>query len=281
METITVNKKRAVTLVILVIAIISTVSAYGFGDDVDYYDSGSSYDSYDSYDSSSSYSYYDDDYYDDGYYGGSTFMSLPSAIYMVVLFVVIVYFSSNQRKIRQNAYHQPVNTGRTARQQPSAANLKRTDRTSLNAFFEQDPNTKLPEIENMVTNWIFQFENAWCEGDMSSCKAFIEDGLYNVYQNQLALIKTNGEKTVSKELNVAECQVESWFTENGKDILNVWIVQKKRTYKVSIENPNRITSGYDRTVYKLYYRWQIMRDNELKGDNWKLKKVDKLFQENF
>ncbi len=150
---------------------------------------------------------------------------------------------------------------------PTSGATRRIDVASLRALQQQDPKFSAADIEAKVKNWVLQFEIAWANGDMMPCRPFISDGLYNTYDMQLKMMRQNGEASRTEDLAVMQCSVEKWTKDGDKEYLDVWLQEKKRTYKVSLNNPQNVIKGDKETVFVLEYRWQLMRSAGGKSDN--------------
>lgn len=180
-----------------------------------------------------------------GYGGTSTVVPIGGGMIFIIIIVAVVFFMMVQRKNQGGGN--------------VAGMTRHIDRQSLDALAQKDPKFSAADIEAKVKNWVLQFESAWAGGDMTPCRPFISDGLYNTYQMQLNMMKQNGERSRTEDLAVMICSVERWTQDGGNEYLDVWLQEKKRTYKVDINNPDKVLKGDRNTVYILEYRWQLMR----------------------
>lgn len=230
-------------LAALVVVTLCAIPAVALGDDVDFGgggDYGGGYDSYDSY----SYSY------DSGSSGGGGNGGNLGVFVFIGAFVVVVLVNKNKKSGSGGA----PGTGA-----PSAQAGPQRHQASLEELRRVDPKFSEADIEAKVKNWVVMFETSWGDGDMTPCKDFIGEGLFNTYQGQLAMMRQNGERSRTEDLAVMNCSVESWWQDGHKEYLNVWLREKKRTYKVDLNNPGRVIKGDRNTVYHLDYRWQLVR----------------------
>lgn len=244
-------KKLCFLSFLLILLLSLTFTAAALGDDVDFggNDSGGNWDSGDSgsgwgggWDSGGGYG---------GGFGYSTPLGplqLGGGAFILLLFIVAILI------MRRKGGMFGATGGGT-----SAGASRRIDRQSLDALGQKDPNFSAADIEAKVKTWSMMFETAWAKGDMSPCRPFLSDGLYNTYQMQLDMMKQNGEASRTEDLAVMVCTAERWTQDGTNEYLDVWMQQKKRTYKVDINNPTRVVKGDKQTTYILEYRWQLMR----------------------
>lgn len=171
---------------------------------------------------------------------------------MIIIAVAVLFYILSQRR----------GTGGSM-----GGSARRIDPVSLQALQAKDAKFSCADIEAKVKNWVLQFESAWASGDMTSCRPFLSDGLYNTYQMQLDLMKKNGEASRTEDLAVMACNVEKWTQDADKEYLDVWLREKKRTYKVDANNPQNVIKGDRQTTYTLEYRWQLMRSSDSMTEN--------------
>ena len=143
--------------------------------------------------------------------------------------------------------------------QPSQRAECQVDQVSLDELMKRDPLFSAADIESTVKQWVIGFESAWCAGDMAPWQWQIGDQLLENYRAQLAMMKQNGEVSVSRDLAVLECAVERWEEDGPQEYLDVWLRVKKKTYKVAASDPDRIVAGNPHTIYHIDYRWQLVR----------------------
>lgn len=258
------NKRYFAFFVIL--ALLS-VSVFALGDDVDFGGSsdwgGSDWGSSDwgsdwgdsDWSGSSGGSFY--------FYGGS---SIVPILIVIGVMVLRIYNASRTKGSSSGGYKpRPASAARPSAAAPGGT--KKMDFASINQLLSKDPNFSVADIEAKVKNWALMFETAWCSGKMDTCRPFISDGLYNSYVSQLSMMAQNGEASRTEDMAVTTCNVESWRKDGDKEYLDVWLAVKKRTYKVSIADPNKVLKGNRNITYNLEYRWQLMRSAGSISDN--------------
>lgn len=248
-------KKLSLLSLMLALLLVLSFQASTLGDDVDFGggDTGGGWDSggwgdnggdWDDSDSGGGYIFGGSG----GGGGGSGFLTIGGGTVIIILFVIAFMLVNNK-----NGMFGPTQGGT-----PSGA-TRRTSRESLQELAQKDPKFSAADIEAKVKTWSIMFETAWAKGDMTSCRPFLSDGLYNTYQMQLDMMKKNGEASRTEDLAVMACNVERWTLDGANEYLDVWMQQKKRTYKVDINNPEKVVKGDKQTTYILEYRWQLMR----------------------
>lgn len=259
------KKKQFLLALVLVLCLVG-VTAFALGDDVDFGGSdwgGSDWGGSD-WGSSDWDSDWGDSSWDSGGSGGGGVFNLGiSPLFLVVAYLIvrIVLLPSKKNNRRRSSYTpRPSSSSRPSNRPTSTPGAtKRVDTSSIASLKKKDPGFSEADIEAKVKNWVMKFEAAWCSGSMDSCRPFISDGLYNSYVSQLDMMKQNGEASRTEDLAVTQCVVESWNTDGDKEYLNVWLSEKKRTYKVSLDNPSKVIKGNRNITYNLEYRWQLMR----------------------
>lgn len=172
------------------------------------------------------------------------------AILVIIIIIVFVVRSKRGGKGKVQSGGRPV---------INMSSTKQVDEFSLQTLQKLDPSFSRADIEAKVKNWYLMFESSWCGGDMSPARPFLSDGLFNMYQSQLSMMKQNGEAARSEDIAVTEAAVESWREDGGKEFLNVWLRVKLRTYKVKADNPDMVIKGDKFRTYYMDYRWQLMR----------------------
>lgn len=239
-------------LVFLMVSVFA-VPAAALGDDVDYdyggWDDGGGWDD-------------DDDWGGGGWTGGNDYggssgsggSSGPGTIAVIVVVAIVFIVLSAFKK--SGSGQAPT---QTMRHTSGNSDTQRKNPGSLDRLRQADPKFSASDMEAKVKNWVMQFEKAWCDGDMSPCRPFISDGLFHTYQSQLETMKQNGEIARSEDLAVTACTVESWQKDGDNEYLNVFLKEKKRTYKVDRNDPQKVIKGDRGVVYLLEYRWQLIR----------------------
>lgn len=251
------RKKRIIILLLALLLIVASaaIPAMALGDDLDYgWDMGGGW---------------DDSGGDWGGGGGGDLGGLfnmlffvgrgDSSIILIILLLAIFIIFKNRNKIHRS--------GSSGNRQSPNANMKSGGISgtfqhkpgSLAELQRQDPRFSAADLEAKVKNWVQMFEQCWANGDMSPCSPFISDGLFHSYQSQLSMMRQNGEASRTEDLSVLNCSLESWTQDGDKEYLNIWIKEKKRNYKVDINDPSKIIKGDRNITYYLEYRWQLMR----------------------
>lgn len=241
-------KRLSLLLAFTVFAVLMSVCVFSLGDDVDFgggdYGGGGGGDW-----GGGGYDYYDSDYSGDG-------SEMPPEVAVVIVVVMVIVFVYVFAKRKNGGAHIPAPSG-----------VLRVDEQSLRKLKESDPKFSAADIEAKVKTWYMMFETAWCDGDMTPCRPFISDGLFNTYQKQLEMMKKNNEAARSEDIAVIACNLEKWTVDGDKEYLDVWMRVKTKTYKVDINNPDRVIKGDKQTTYHLDYRWQLMRSAGSLSDN--------------
>jgi len=241
-------KKLRILSIAILLCTLCTVAVLAFGDDVDY---GYDY-SYDDYDYS-----YDYDYGSDSDYGGENadMETIGIIIAVIVIGIVLIQiYGKNKNGTNSEGAKKTYVPKVTTNVSP-----KSIDTESLQNLADQDLKFSAADIEAKVKTWYLMFETAWCDGDMTPCRPFISDGLFNTYQMQLENMRKLGEMTRSEDIAVTNCEIEKWINDGTNEYLSVWMKVKLKTYKVDTKNPDKVVKGYKDITYHIEYRWQLMR----------------------
>jgi len=124
---------------------------------------------------------------------------------------------------------------------------------------QRDPNFELATFLQRVANGFTIIQHAWSEQDLSSCRAFMSDGVIERFELYIAMQQAEGIRNRLRDVNIVNSEVVSVTSDQHFDSIHVRITAPAICYNQSLESGRRVSGHSDKAPIKFTEIWSFSR----------------------
>ncbi|QDT15435.1 TIM44-like domain-containing protein [Alienimonas californiensis] len=172
---------------------------------------------------------------------------------MIPLWIVVaVVFYYGKREEKTARVRRTIRRGRKVQEQD-----RRSD--ALQAVRQRDPGFTVELFLDRVSHAFLTTQYAWSEQNLSTCRAFLSDGVHERFELYIGMQKAEGLRNRMKDVTVESAKIVSVESAPHFDTIHVRIAAAAITYNESLTTGKRVSGRSDRTRTPFTEVWSFSR----------------------